>query len=85
MTSSTVLAAPAPATLPRPLSAADAARLLGLAALWGLSFPLQHYVAPLLGFVTVAWSRVAVAGAMLVAVVKATGQPLGIRRHSSGS
>lgn len=81
MTSSTVLTAPTSATLPRPLTAADAARLLGLAALWGLSFPLQHYVAPLLGFVTVAWSRVAVAGAMLVAVVKATGQPLGVRRH----
>lgn len=65
----------------RPLTTADAARLLGLAALWGLSFPLQHFAAPVLGFVTVAWTRVAVAGVMLLLVVRAAGQPLGLRRH----
>lgn len=68
-------------TAPRPLSPADAGRLLGLAALWGLSFPLQHFAAPVLGFVTVAWTRVAVAGVMLLAVLRVVRQPLGLRRH----
>ncbi|HRA21671.1 MAG TPA: hypothetical protein PLZ56_14590, partial [Anaerolineae bacterium] len=68
-------------TAHRPLSPADAGRLLGLAALWGLSFPLQHFAAPVLGFVTVAWTRVAVAGVMLLAVLRVVRQPLGLRRH----
>lgn len=69
------------ATAPRPLSAGDAARLLGLAALWGLSFPLQKFAAPVLGAVTIAWTRVAVAGAMLLAVALATGRALELRRY----
>lgn len=67
--------------LPRPLSPGDAARLLGLAALWGLSFPLQKFAAPVLGAVTIAWTRVAVAGAMLLAVALATGRALELRRY----
>lgn len=71
------LDAPAP---PRPLTAGDGARLLALAALWGLSFPLQKFAAPVLGAVTIAWTRVAVAGAMLLAVALASRRPLEARR-----
>lgn len=71
----------AASTAPRPLSAGDAARLLALAALWGLSFPLQKFAAPVLGAVTIAWTRVAVAGAMLLAVALAKGRALELRRY----
>ncbi len=64
----------------RPLTAGDGARLLALAALWGLSFPLQKFAAPVLGAVTIAWTRVAVAGAMLLAVALASRRPLDLRR-----
>lgn len=52
---------------------ADTARLVALAAIWGASFIFIRVLAPVLGPVLTALSRVLIAGIALVAYLRATG------------
>lgn len=61
---------------------ADLVRLVVLAALWGGSFMLVRVVAPALGTIVTAESRVAIASIALVAWCFATGVPLALRAHA---
>jgi drug/metabolite transporter (DMT)-like permease len=63
------------------LRAADLARLLALAAMWGGSYLFMRYAVPSMGPVLLIELRVAIAGAALLAFVALTGGVVGWRRH----
>jgi drug/metabolite transporter (DMT)-like permease len=60
---------------------ADIARLVVLAAVWGASFIFVRALAPVLGPVLTAASRVVIAGVALVAWFRFTGFDADLRRH----
>jgi drug/metabolite transporter (DMT)-like permease len=60
---------------------ADVARLVALAMIWGASFVFIRVLAPALGPLWVATSRVLVAGGALVAYLVAAGFDAGVRRN----
>jgi drug/metabolite transporter (DMT)-like permease len=59
----------------------DIARLVLLAAIWGASFMFMRTLAPVLGPVLTANSRVMIAGVALVVWFRITGFDAGLRRH----
>jgi drug/metabolite transporter (DMT)-like permease len=63
------------------MSAADAARLLLLAAIWGGSFPFMRVAAPALGPAWTAELRVLLGGLALLGWLRFTGVEVGLRRH----
>lgn len=60
---------------------ADGARLIALAAIWGASFVFIRTLAPVLGPLLTAASRVLIAGAALVVYLRATGFDANVRMH----
>jgi drug/metabolite transporter (DMT)-like permease len=60
---------------------ADGARLVALAALWGASFIFMRVLAPALGPLFTAMSRVLIAGITLVVYARATGFDAGLGRN----
>lgn len=60
---------------------ADTARLVALAAIWGASFIFVRLLAPVLGPVVTALSRVLIAGVALVAYFRATGFDAELARY----
>jgi drug/metabolite transporter (DMT)-like permease len=60
---------------------ADLARLVALAAMWGGSYLFMRYAVPHVGAVLMIELRVAIAGAALAALVYASGESIGWRRH----
>ena len=60
---------------------ADVARLLALAAIWSLSFVFIRVLAPVLGPVWVATTRLGLGGGALVAIFVATGRHLDLSRN----
>ena len=62
------------------MRAADAARLLALAALWGASFLFMRIVAPAIGPIAMADLRMLIAGGALAAYFSLTGFDAGWRR-----
>jgi drug/metabolite transporter (DMT)-like permease len=63
------------------LRAADLARLIALAAMWGASYLFMRYAVPHLGSVLLIELRVLIAGAALAMFLYATGGTIGWRRH----
>lgn len=63
------------------MRAADAARLLLLAAIWGGSFPFMRVAAPVLGPAWTAELRVLLGGLALLAWLRLAGVEAGLRRH----
>ena len=63
------------------MRAQDVARLALLAAIWGASFIFMRTLAPVLGPVATAFSRVAIAGIALVLWFRASGFDAGLRSH----
>jgi drug/metabolite transporter (DMT)-like permease len=63
------------------MAISDMARLLALAALWGGSFLLYRVVAPVLGAITAAEARVAIAGVTLIAWQAVAGPRFAWRGH----
>lgn len=66
------------------MRAADYARLLVLAAIWGSSFLFMRIAAPVLGPVVTGEARVLLAGATLLLVYGLLGTRLDLRRHWKG-
>ena len=66
------------------MRAADLARLVALATIWGLSFVFLRVLAPMLGAVWTAESRVLIAGLALAAWFRLTGFAPGWRRNARG-
>ncbi len=60
---------------------ADVARLVSLAAIWGGSFIFIRVLAPALGPILTAATRVLIAGAVLVLYCRATGFPADLARY----
>lgn len=69
---------------PLPVAAADYARLVVLAAIWGASFIFMRVAAPALGPVVTADARVLLAGLALAAWLRARGFDPQWRRHWRG-
>jgi drug/metabolite transporter (DMT)-like permease len=65
----------------RPLTGADVARLVTLAAIWGASFYFFRILAPVLGPVATAAARVIIGGLALVVWLKAIGFDAELARH----
>jgi len=65
----------------RPLAGADVARLVTLAAIWGASFYFFRILAPVLGPVATAASRVIIGGLALVAWLRIIGFDAELARH----
>jgi drug/metabolite transporter (DMT)-like permease len=63
------------------LSTADLTRLFSLAAIWGASFMFYRVVAPVLGPIWTAETRVLIAGMVLLALALATRARLEMRQH----
>jgi len=63
------------------LRAADLARLVALAAMWGASYLFMRYAVPYLGPAPMIEVRVVIAGLALLAFVYATGGHVGWRSH----
>jgi drug/metabolite transporter (DMT)-like permease len=63
------------------LSIADLTRLFSLAAIWGASFMFYRVVAPVLGPIWTAETRVLIAGMVLLALALATRARLEMRQH----
>ena len=63
------------------MRASDIARLVLLAAIWGASFIFMRTLAPVLGPVLTAASRVTIAGIALIAWFRITGFDSELRRH----
>jgi drug/metabolite transporter (DMT)-like permease len=63
------------------LRAADLARLVALAAMWGGSYLFMRYAVPQFGAVTLIALRVLIAGVALAAFLYATGGTIGWRKH----
>jgi drug/metabolite transporter (DMT)-like permease len=59
----------------------DISRLLLLSALWGGSFIFIRVAAPVLGPVVLVWTRVLIAGLLLLAYASATRRSIGFRQH----
>jgi drug/metabolite transporter (DMT)-like permease len=59
----------------------DLARLTALAAIWGASFIFLRTLAPVLGPVLTATSRVVIAGVALIAYFRGSGFDAGLRHH----
>ena len=66
---------------PDAIRGADIARLVVLAAIWGASFIFMRALAPVLGPVLTATSRVVIAGAALVAWFRVSGFDAQLRQH----
>jgi len=64
------------------MKAADYARLVLLAAIWGAAFIFMRVAAPVLGPAWTAEPRVLLGGLALVAWFRITGVELGLRRHA---
>jgi len=65
----------------KPLGGADVARLVTLAAIWGASFYFFRILAPVLGPVATAASRVIIGGLVLVAWLRIIGFDAELARH----
>ena len=63
------------------MKAADYARLIALAAIWGASFIFTRVVAPALGAIWTAELRVLLGGAALLAWFRLAGHDAGLSRH----
>ena len=63
------------------MRAADVARLVALAAMWGASYLFMRYAVPEFGPVPLIALRVLVAGIALLLFIKATGGAVGWRKH----
>jgi drug/metabolite transporter (DMT)-like permease len=63
------------------LRAADLARLVALAAMWGGSYLFMRYAVPAMGPVLLIELRVAIAGVALLGFVALTGGTVGWRKH----
>ncbi len=63
------------------MSTADLTRLFSLAAIWGASFMFYRVVAPVLGPIWTAETRVLIAGMVLLALALATRARLEMRQH----
>ena len=66
------------------MRAADLARLVALAAMWGASYLFMRYAVPYFGPVPLIELRVLIAGVALAAFLLATGGVVGWRRHWRG-
>lgn len=66
------------------MSAPDLARLVALAAVWGGSYLFMRYAVPHLGAALMIELRVATAGVLMLAYVKASGGTIGFARHWKG-
>lgn len=65
----------------RPMNAADYARLVLLAAIWGGAFPFMRVAAPALGAVLTAELRVLIGGLALLLWLRLCGEGIDARRH----
>jgi drug/metabolite transporter (DMT)-like permease len=63
------------------MSSSDILRLIVLAAIWGASFLFMRIIAPALGPLWTAETRIFIAGLVMLAVLAARRQPVGMRRH----
>ena len=70
-----------PLSIPSIMRSADLVRLLSLAAIWGASFLFMRIVAPVLGPLWTAETRVAVAGITMLAFMFATRRNMEFRRN----
>lgn len=66
------------------MRAQDLARLAALASVWGGSYLFMRYAVPHLGAAFMIELRVAIAGVLMLAYVKATGGTLNFARHWKG-
>jgi len=64
----------------QPMNAADFARLIVLAAIWGGSYNFMRVVAPVFGGIGTMWLRIAIAGVVLLAYALATRADLQFRK-----